>query len=251
MLKILVSNDDGVLAPGLTALVNALKEIAEVFVVAPDRDRSGASNSLTLTNPLRVRHLDNGYWSVEGTPTDCVHLAITGLLAETPDLVVAGINLGSNLGDDVIYSGTVAAATEGRFLGLPSLAISLIGHEEKNYKTAGQIAKNLVSQLAESPIPAKTILNVNIPDVPFEELKGMEVTRLGARHSAAQTVQQTDPRGQTIYWIGPPGPEQDAGEGTDFYAINAGKVSITPLCLDLTHYDGFDQVTNLVTEINK
>ena len=247
-MKILISNDDGVQAPGIIALANALKTIGDITVVAPDRNRSGASNSLTLQNPLRVVRLENGFYSVEGTPTDCVHLAITGLLKEMPDIVVSGINSGSNLGDDVFYSGTVAAAMEGRFLGLPAIAISLGGRHE-HFETAAQVAKNLVTGLIQNRLPAQTILNVNVPNLPIQELKGFEIARLGTRHRAEKMLKDTDPRGQRIYWVGLPGPEQDAGLGTDFYAINHGKVSITPLQLDMTNYAGFDRLSQWIKEI--
>lgn len=244
-MKILISNDDGVHAPGLAILANALSELGQVRVIAPDRNRSGASNSLTLYNPLRVRKLDNNFHSVAGTPTDCVHLAITGLFDEDPDIVIAGINAGANLGDDVIYSGTVAAATEGRMLGIPAMAISLVctNHECKHFETAAAVAKMLAMQLFSNPLPAQTILNVNVPDMPLAELKGIEVVRLGTRHRAEPTIKSVDPRGNTIYWIGPPGLEQDAGPGTDFHAISSGKVSITPLQLDLTNYQAFEQLS--------
>lgn len=236
-MKILISNDDGVYAPGLHALANALAQIAEITVVAPDRNRSGASSSLTLENPLRVKYLDNGFISVEGTPTDCVHLALTGLLPEKPDLVVSGINAGANLGDDVFYSGTVAAAMEGCLMGLPALAFSLAGTELQHYATAAEVAKQLVLQFQSETLPLKTILNVNIPDIPWQNLQGTSVTRLGTRHCAEELLPAKDPRGHTIYWIGPAGPEQDAGDGTDFYAIAKQQVAITPLRLDLTHYE--------------
>lgn len=236
-MRILVSNDDGVLAPGLCALATELSNIAKVFVVAPDRNRSGASNSLTLQNPVRVKTLDNGFLSVEGTPTDCVHLALTGLLEEQPDMVVAGINAGANLGDDVLYSGTVAAATEGRFLGLPSIAFSLVGNACRHYTAAAKIARKIVENIASLALPGQVILNVNIPDVPYAEYAGVEITRLGTRHRAEPTIQQKDPRGQTIYWVGPPGEEEDAGPGSDFYAIKNNKISITPLKVDLTHHE--------------
>ncbi|VVC76190.1 5'-nucleotidase SurE [Aquicella siphonis] len=245
-MKILISNDDGVHAPGLMYLANALEKTADITVVAPDRNRSGVSNSLTLENPLRVVTASNGYYSVNGTPTDCVHLAVTGLLKEMPDMVVSGINEGSNLSDDVLYSGTVAAATEGRFLGLPSIAISLAGPRCEHYDTAAQIAKILVERLRETPLTSDTILNVNVPDVPFAELRGIQVTRLGTRHIAEPTIKAIDPRGRKIYWVGQPGPEQDAGPGTDFYAVNTGYVSVTPLHLDLTHYKVLDELSNWV-----
>lgn len=242
MLRILISNDDGVYAKGIITLAEAVRKMATIEVVAPDRNRSGASNSLTLTAPLHLKTLDNGYVSVEGTPTDCVHVAITGLLATMPDMVITGINAGSNLGDDVWYSGTVAAAMEGRFLGLPAIAMSLAG--EKYYDTAAKVACALIHHILKDPLPAATILNVNVPDVPFEELRGYEVTRLGTRHCAAPTIRQIDPRGHEIFWVGPPGAEQDAGIGTDFYAIRQNKVSITPIRVDLTHYEAFDVLSS-------
>lgn len=245
-MKILISNDDGVHAPGLTYLANALEKLADITVVAPDRNRSGVSNSLTLEHPLRVVTVPNGYFSVNGTPTDCVHLAITGLLKEMPDMVVSGINEGSNLSDDVLYSGTVAAATEGRFLGLPSIAISLSGPRCEHYQTAAQVAKILVERLRQQPLTSDTILNVNVPDLPFSELKGIQVTRLGTRHIAEPTIKAVDPRGRKIYWVGPPGLEQDAGPGTDFYAVNTGYVSVTPIHLDLTHYKVMDELSGWV-----
>lgn len=242
-MKILLSNDDGVLAPGLAVLANAMAQLGEITVIAPDRNRSGASNSLTLNNPLRMKALDNGFISVEGTPTDCVHLALTGLFENEHDIVVSGINAGANLGDDVLYSGTVAAAIEGRFLGLPAMAVSLAGKDFKHYHTAAVIAKNIVMRLLEDPLPAQTILNINVPDIPLADIQGYEVTRLGTRHRSERMLQELDPRGHTIYWVGLPGAEQDAGPGTDFYAINAQRVSITPLSLDLTHYKVFEQIS--------
>ncbi len=248
-MKILLSNDDGFLAPGLGILAKKLSEIAEITVVAPDRNRSGASNSLTLDNPLRMTTAENGFISVNGTPTDCVHLAVTGLLKETPDMVVSGINEGSNLSDDVLYSGTVAAATEGRFLGLPSVAVSLAGPHCQYYATAAEITKLLVLHLRQDPLPKDTILNVNVPDLPLAEIRGIQVTRLGTRHVAEPTIKAADPRGRKIYWIGQPGPEEDAGPGTDFYAVNMGYISITPLHLDLTHYKVFEQLAGWVKAI--
>jgi len=242
-MKILISNDDGVHAPGLAYLADALSKIADVTVVAPDRNRSGVSNSLTLEHPLRVVTAVNGFFSVNGTPTDCVHLAVTGLLKEMPDMVVSGINEGSNLSDDVLYSGTVAAATEGRFLGLPAVAISLTGPRCEHYDTAARVARILVERLREQPLTSDTILNVNVPDLPFSELKGIQVTRLGTRHLAEPTIKAVDPRGRKIFWVGPPGLEQDAGPGTDFYAVNSGYVSITPLHFDLTHYKVMDELS--------
>ncbi|MFA7096056.1 MAG: 5'/3'-nucleotidase SurE [Gammaproteobacteria bacterium] len=241
-MKILISNDDGYQSPGIICLAEALKEIAEVTVVAPERDRSGASNSLTLDNPIRAVHMENGFIRVDGTPTDCVHLAITGLLETEPDMVIAGINNGANLGDDVLYSGTVAAAMEGRFLGLPAIAVSMTAAQPRHYDTAVRVVKDLLGRLVADPLPADTILNVNVPDLPWEEIAGYEVTRLGYRHRAEPVVKATDPRGRAIYWIGPPGAEQDAGPGTDFHAIRTRHVSITPLHVDLTRYAAMDKV---------
>ncbi|WP_106225182.1 5'/3'-nucleotidase SurE [Legionella pneumophila] len=248
-MKILVSNDDGVLAPGIKILANELATLGEVKVVAPDRNRSGASNSLTLTQPLRVKQLDNGYYSVDGTPTDCVHLALTGFLEPIADIVVSGINEGANLGDDVLYSGTVAAAMEGRYLGLPAIAVSMVGDNIQHYETAAIIAKELVMKLSVNKLPSQTILNVNVPDLPLNQIKGLQVTRLGTRHSAEPIIKEYDPRGRPIYWVGPPGIEADAGAGTDFFAIKTGYVSITPLHLDMTHYKLFDHLSNLLNEI--
>ncbi|HEC16500.1 MAG TPA: 5'/3'-nucleotidase SurE [Sedimenticola sp.] len=235
-MNILLSNDDGCQAPGLKALAEGLAGIAGVTVVAPERNRSGASNSLTLDRPLRARTLDNGFVSVDGTPTDCVHLAITGLLQEEPDMVVAGINDGANLGDDVLYSGTVAAATEGRFLGFPAMALSMVSHEPAYFETGVRVALEMVERLRRHPLSADTIINVNVPDRPYEELKGYRATRLGHRHKAEPVVTSTDPRGRTIYWVGPAGAEQDAGPGTDFFAVREGYVSVTPLQVDLTRH---------------
>ena len=241
-MKILVSNDDGYQSPGLLALVAALESIAEVAVVAPDRDRSGASNSLTLDMPLRAIRTERGSIRVNGTPTDCVHLAITGLLEREPDLVVAGINQGPNLGDDVIYSGTVAAATEGRFLGLPAIALSMDAFEPQHLDTAARVGVRLVERLQAEPLESNLILNVNVPDIPYDQLKGFAATRLGHRHKAEPVTASRDPRGRTVYWVGPAGPEQDAGPGTDFYAVRSGYVSITPLQVDLTRHQSLDSL---------
>jgi 5'-nucleotidase len=239
-----LSNDDGCFAPGLRILKEALCAFGEVAVVVPDRDRSGASNSLTLDSPLRCTTMDDGVVAVSGTPTDCVHLAITGLLDREPDMVVSGINAGSNLGDDVIYSGTVAAAMEGRSLGLPALAVSLVGgHDAVHFATAAHIVAVLVARIISHPLPRDTILNVNVPDLPLTALQGMELTRLGHRHRAEPVVRMSDPRGRPIYWVGPPGGEQDAGPGTDFHAINHHRVSVTPLQVDLTHYEAMGRLT--------
>ncbi|MFO8151987.1 5'/3'-nucleotidase SurE [Thioalkalivibrio sp.] len=239
-MHILVSNDDGIHAPGIQCLARHLRDLAEVRVVAPDRDRSGASNSLTLVHPLRAQALDNGDIGVDGTPTDCVHLAITGLLEREPDLVISGINAGANMGDDVLYSGTVAAAMEGRFLGLPAIAVSLVGPRMQHYDAAARVVLNLLDRLHRVPLPAATILNVNVPDLPFAEIRGVQATRLGHRHKSEPVVKTTDPRGRPIYWVGPAGPEQDAGPGTDFFAVREGFVSVTPIQVDLTQFEAID-----------
>jgi 5'-nucleotidase len=235
-MKILLSNDDGYQAPGLKALRAALMPLAEITVVAPERNRSGASNSLTLSYPLHAEEMEDGVIRVDGTPTDCVHLAITGLLDEEPDMVIAGINAGANLGDDVLYSGTVAAATEGRFLGLPAIALSMNAHTPQHYATGGRVAAELVQRLLQQPLSPDTIINVNIPDLPYEDIQGYQATRLGHRHKAEAVVRSTDPRGRVIYWVGPAGAEQDAGPGTDFHAVRKGWVSVTPLQVDLTRH---------------
>jgi 5'-nucleotidase len=240
--KILVSNDDGYQARGLRVLTDYLRRVAQVTVVAPDRDRSGSSNSLTLDVPLRAERMDDGVVRVAGTPTDCVHLAITGLLDEEPDMVVAGLNAGPNLGDDVLYSGTVAAATEGRFLGRPAMAVSMDSFRPQHLETGGRIALELVQRLTRAPLEPDVILNVNIPDLPYERLSGMQVTRLGHRHKAEPVVKGLDPRGREIFWVGPAGAEQDAGPGTDFYALRNGFVSITPLQVDLTRHAALDRL---------
>ncbi|MGH8691723.1 MAG: 5'/3'-nucleotidase SurE [Burkholderiales bacterium] len=234
-MKILVSNDDGYFAPGIALLAEALGKLGEVTVVAPERDRSGASNSLTLDRPLTVRRAPNGYYSVNGTPTDCVHIAVTGLLRFTPDLVVSGVNLGANMGDDTIYSGTVAAAAEGYLLGIPSLALSLASKSGGHFESAIGVALELVGRLKRVPFDEPVLLNVNVPDVAPAELRGIEVTRLGRRHKAEPVVKLETPRGETAYWIGPAGGAADAGPGTDFHAVEARRVSLTPLRMDLTH----------------
>ena len=242
-MRILLSNDDGYFAPGLEALAGALAGIAEVTVVAPERDRSGASNSLTLDRPLSVRRAANGFFYVSGTPTDCVHLAVTGLLEFVPDMVISGINYGANMGDDTIYSGTVAAATEGFLLGIPSIAISLVGCESANFATAAGVAVHLVERFQRLGAPAPAVLlNVNVPDAPSDQIRGMEVTRLGKRHKAEPVVKIVSPRGEAMYWIGAAGGAQDAGEGTDFYAVACQRVSITPLQVDLTRFSQLDAV---------
>ena len=226
-----------------------MSEFAQVLTVAPDRNCSGASNSLTLTNPLRINNLENGYISVNGTPTDCVHLAIRQLCQTEPDIVVSGINAGANMGDDTLYSGTVAAAMEGRFLGLPAIAVSLVGKSLIHYDTAAIFAAKIVKGLLEHPISRDQILNVNVPDLPLAQIKGIKVTRLGARHKAEGMIKTQDPAGKDIYWLGPVGSEQDAGEGTDFGAVAAGYVSITPLTVDLTAYNQLDGLADWIIKI--
>lgn len=241
-MKILVSNDDGHQAQGILCLVETLEKFADITVVAPDRNRSGASNSLTLEYPIRAQTAANGFIYVDGTPTDCVHLALTGLLDNLPDIVVSGINAGANLGDDVIYSGTVAAAMEGRNLGFPALAVSMASHHPKHYDTGAKVVADLLKRLKvdKLSLPVNTILNINVPDCPWEQLAGTQITRLGNRHQSEPAVKSQDPRGRPVYWIGPTGSEQDAGPGTDFYAVNQGFVSITPLHIDLTSYAALD-----------
>ncbi len=241
-MKILLSNDDGYHAPGIRVLRQSLARLAEVTVCAPDRNRSGASNSLTLDVPLRVLEVEPGVFCVQGTPTDCVHLAITGFFDYEHDMVVSGINDGANLGDDVLYSGTVAAAIEGRFLGLPTLAVSLCAApgDARHFDTAAAVAHRLVSALLARALEPSLILNVNVPDVPYAALRGYRVTRLGYRHRSEPVVAARDPRGRPVYWIGPAGPGQDAGAGTDFAAIAAGYVSITPLQIDLTRHGALE-----------
>ena len=236
-MKILVSNDDGYLATGINVLASALAEIADVVVVAPDRNHSGASNSLTLHSPLRIHAVSAERYFVNGTPSDCVHLALSGFLDYEPDMVVSGINHGANLGDDVIYSGTVAAAMEGRFLGLPAIAVSLFGNAPNHFDTAARVACELIGKLQQEPLPSDVILNVNVPDLPYEQLAGVHATRLGFRHKSEPMIRTTDPRERTIYWIGPAGPGQDAGEGTDFEALANGAVAVTPLKVDLTRHE--------------
>ncbi|TAJ51668.1 MAG: 5'/3'-nucleotidase SurE [Nevskiaceae bacterium] len=244
-MKILVSNDDGCTAPGLRVLAASLAERHAVQVVAPDRNRSGASNSLTILHPLRPQRHDHGEipgWCVDGTPTDCVHLALTGLLDEVPDMVVSGINAGANLGDDTLYSGTVAAAMEGRRLAAAAIAVSCVAHTPRHYATAARVTVELIERLQRVPLPRDTILNVNVPDIPYEELQGIEVTRLGHRYTAESAVKSADPRGKTIWWVGAAGPEEDCGPGTDFHAVNNRRVSITPLLVDLTKHSALDSL---------
>jgi 5'-nucleotidase len=248
--RILISNDDGCWSPGIEVLAEELARVSDIDVVAPDRDRSGASNSLTLEQPLRVNNRSAGIRCVDGTPTDCVHLAITGLLEHEPDMVVSGINLGPNLGDDVLYSGTVAAAMEGRFLGYPAMAVSMATFQPAHLKTGARVARLLVERIQSSPLPSDTILNVNVPDLPWESLRGWIATRLGYRHKAVPVVKQTDPRGRPIYWVGPPGAEQDAGEGTDFHAVRSGHVSVTPIQVDLTRHAYLESLSGWLEPIS-
>lgn len=247
-MRILLSNDDGYFAPGLACLEQALSAVAEVVVVAPERNRSGASNSLTLDRPLMLRRAASGYHYVNGTPTDCVHLAVTGMLETQPDMVISGINAGANMGDDTIYSGTVAAATEGFLLGIPALAVSLAGGELRHYETAAQVAVQLVQRFAQNTHSHPWLLNLNVPDVPPEQLQGVQVTRLGKRHKAEPVVKASTPHGETVYWIGPAGQAQDAGEGTDFHAVANNYASVTPLQIDLTQYNQLDALRSWMAE---
>ncbi len=240
-MRILLSNDDGYFAPGLERLAEALAPRALITVVAPERDRSGASNSLTLDRPLTVRRAPNGFLFVNGTPTDCVHLAVTGLLDDLPDLVISGINLGANMGDDTIYSGTVAAATEGYLLGIPSIAISLASKTAAHFETAAAVALELLDRHERVPLGAR-LINVNVPDVPRTELRGYRMTRLGRRHKAENVIATKNPRGETVYWVGAAGPAADAGEGTDFHAVEHRYASVTPLQIDLTNHDELSPV---------
>ncbi|UZJ59506.1 5'/3'-nucleotidase SurE [Pseudomonas sp. KU26590] len=241
-MRILISNDDGVMAPGLAALHGALAGYADCVVIAPDQDKSGASSSLTLDRPLHPHTLDNGFISLNGTPTDCVHLGLNGLLPDEPDMVVSGINLGANLGDDVLYSGTVAAALEGRFLQRPSFAFSFLSRQVDNLATAAHFARLLVEAHERLDLPPRTVLNVNIPNLPLANVRGIQLTRLGHRTRAAAPVRVVDPRGKAGYWIAAAGDAEDGGPGTDFHAVMQGYVSITPLQLDRTYQDGFNSL---------
>ncbi len=242
-MHILLSNDDGFEAAGIRCMAEALAIVAQVTLVAPDRNRSGASNSLTLEDPIRAHQVSDAVVKVDGTPTDCVHLAITGLLAKEPDIVISGINAGANLGDDVLYSGTVAAAMEGRFLGLPAIAVSLVGERLEHYDTAAHVVVGLLNDLANAPLPSDTILNINVPDLPKDEIAGIKTTRLGHRHKSEPVIRDKDPRGRDLYWVGPPGEEKEDGPGTDFDAIRNGYVSVTPLHVDLTRHSAIPELT--------
>lgn len=250
-MHLLLSNDDGYQAPGLECLAKHLGELAKLTVIAPSRDRSGASNSLTLEEDLCVHTAPNGFHYVEeGTPTDCVHLGITGLIDPEPDMVVSGINSGANLGDDVLYSGTVAAAMEGRTLGLPAIAVSVTSRTPKHYETAARIACSLVRRLAEQPLPPEIILNVNVPDLPIEELSGLCMTRLGHRHRAEPAIRQEDKENRSVWRVGPPGPDKDGGKGTDFHAVREGFASITPMHVDLTRHRDFSSLSKWLQQIS-
>ena len=249
-MKILLSNDDGHFAPGISTLFDHLSKIAEVTTVAPDRNRSGASNSLTLDKPIRVNETERGFYSVTGTPTDCVHLGTHHLKPEPPDMVVAGINTGANLGDDTLYSGTVAAAMEGRALGYPAVAVSLVGHNCEHYVTAAKVAVDIIKGLQTHPMEQNRVLNINVPDVPYDELKGIKLTRLGNRHRADTIIPDKDPKGRPIYWLGPLPEGQDVGEGTDFHAVLNGYVSVTPINVDLTAYNSFDELEDFLKTID-
>ncbi len=248
-MRILLSNDDGVHAEGIKVLYQELIKFAEVTVAAPDRNCSGASNSLTLLNPLRAEQMDTGFYSINGTPTDSVHLGISQLMSPQPDLVVAGINNGANLGDDTLYSGTVAAATEGRHMGMPAVAVSLVGKDERYYRTAAVIAAQIIKRLEAHPLAADQIINLNVPDLPLDQIKGIEVTRLGHRHKAEMMKKMTDPWGRNIYWYGSLGKELDAGQGTDFDAISRGCASVTPLTVDMTAYQSMASMKKWMSEV--
>lgn len=255
-MHILITNDDGYHAPGIRILADTLSSIADITVVAPDRNKSGASNSLTLMRPLRVQKTPEGYYRVDGTPTDCVHLAISGLLDSKPDMVVSGINDSANLGDDVLYSGTVAAAMEGRYLGLPAIAVSLVGKRGENYAIAAKITQQIIENLDHRSIPNDSILNINVPDINVPDLAlekpgSITATRLGFRHKSEQMMMQQDPYGNPIYWVGPQGQAQDAGPGTDFFAIENQQVSVTPLQVDLTRHDSIPSLQHWLTNLKQ
>jgi len=235
-MKILLSNDDGYFAPGLNILAEHIAKIADITVVAPERNRSGASNSLTLDRPLSVKKASNGFFYVNGTPTDCVHIALTGLMDTMPDMVISGINDGANMGDDTIYSGTVAAAMEGYLLGIPSIAVSMSQHNSTHFETAARVAVELIQHYQKNGFSAPTLLNVNVPDIPYDALQGRTVTRLGKRHKAEPVVQLKTPRNETVYWVGAAGQPNDGGVGTDFHAVANQQVSISPIQVDLTSH---------------
>jgi len=241
-MKILLSNDDGYFAPGLNILAEHISKFADITVVAPERNRSGASNSLTLDRPLSVKKAANGFFYVNGTPTDCVHIALTGLMDALPDMVISGINDGANMGDDTIYSGTVAAAMEGYLLGIPSIAISMSQHNSTHFETAARVAVELLLHYQKNGFLSPTLLNVNVPDIPYDELQGRVVTRLGKRHKAEPVVQLKTPRNETVYWVGAAGQPNDGGEGTDFHAVASNQVSISPIQVDLTNHKQLNDI---------
>lgn len=249
-MKILISNDDGYFAPGLNILAEHIAKIADITVVAPERNRSGASNSLTLDRPLSVKTAANGFFYVNGTPTDCVHIALTGLMDTMPDMVISGINDGANMGDDTIYSGTVAAATEGYLLGIPSMAISMSQHNSTYFESAAKVAVELIKNFQKNGFKTPTLLNVNVPDIPYEALKGRVVTRLGKRHKAEPVIQLTTPRNEIMYWVGPAGQPNDGGEGTDFYAVANHQVSISPIQVDLTRHGQLAEIKDWLSYFN-
>lgn len=250
-MKILLSNDDGYLAPGLNILAEHIAKIADITVVAPERNRSGASNSLTLDRPLSVKKAANGFLYVNGTPTDCVHIALTGLMDTMPDMVISGVNDGANMGDDTIYSGTVAAAMEGYLLGIPSIAISMSQHNSTYFETAARVAAELVQHYQRNGFKSPTLLNVNVPDIPYDALQGRVVTRLGKRHKAEPVIQLKTPRNETVYWVGAAGQPNDGGDGTDFYAVANNQVSISPIHVDLTNHAQLTQVKDWLSLENK
>jgi 5'-nucleotidase len=247
--KILISNDDSVFAKGLNVLQQHIAKQHDCVVVAPDRNCSGYSNALSLSQPLRINKMENGYYAVNGTPSDCVHLALNCFLEQDPELVISGINHGPNLGDDVIYSGTVAAATEGRYMGLPALAVSLASHEGKHFDTAAKVVLDIVNRLFQHPLPPDQILNINVPDIPYDALRGIQVTRQGRRHRAESMVKSSDAFGREIYWYGRVGQEQDAGEGTDFYAVANNYCSVTPLSVDMTAYQSMETTRDWIEKL--
>lgn len=249
-MRILIANDDGFRSPGIAALHTAMKKLGETTVVAPDRNRSGASNSLTLTHPIHVHQHADDVYAVEGTPADCVNIALSGLLETGIDIVVSGINDGPNMGDDVLYSGTVAAAMEGRFLGQPAIALSMATHKPTHFDTAAKIAERMVARLAFAPLPANSILNINVPDVPMEQIRGTRLTRLGTRHPAANAIKQECPRGETIFWIGAAGAINDCSDGTDFHAVEHNFVSVTPLTVDLTSVESLQPVGDWLEQLS-
>ena len=247
-MRILISNDDGYQAKGIKQLTKSLSEIAEVIVVAPSENKSAASSSLTLGRPLKPIQIEENVYAIDATPTDCVHLALCGFIKESIDLVVTGINFGANLGDDTIYSGTVAGAIEGRFLGLPSIAMSLASWEGNHFETAGEIAKILVTQIGKSELSHNTIINVNVPDIPLSEIKGIKSTRLGSRHKSEPSIK--DKEDTSLYWIGENGKEDDNSEGTDFHAISNSFVSVTPLQIDTTKHSEVKRMNDWIQKID-